>query len=327
MAAGGVTAGGAAVPPGAPGGGPRVALKIDCDTFLGTRAGIPALLRTLDRQGIRATFFFTLGPDRSGRAVARIVTRRGFLRKMLRSNALAMYGPRTMLYGTLLPAPMIGRRLAALIRSVGDAGHEVGVHAWDHIRWHDRLDRMSEERIARDYGRLHEEFTRIFGRPARASAAAGWHATAASLAVQDRWKLLYASNTRGDEPCFPMSGGHTFETLEVPTTLPTWDETVNGPSCRTAEDQIAHYRRLVAARTHVHTIHTEVEGTVLAERFTRMLAAWAADGVRFVTVEEIAREALGRRELVPARPILRGELPGRAGLVTMSAPAAATVGG
>ncbi len=126
---------------------PRVALKVDCDTFLGTRDGIPRLLEILAAREIRATFFFTLGPDRSGLAARRVFTRKGFLRKMIRSRAPRLYPLRTMLSGTLLPAPAIGERCAAQIRSVAQAGHETGVHGWDHVRWQDRLERMKPEAI------------------------------------------------------------------------------------------------------------------------------------------------------------------------------------
>ena len=101
----------------------RVALKVDCDTYVGTRDGIPRLLELFAARGIRATFFFTYGPDRSGVAVRRIFTRPGFLRKMLRSRAPSLYGFPTMLYGTFLASPMIGERCAAVIRSVARAGH------------------------------------------------------------------------------------------------------------------------------------------------------------------------------------------------------------
>src|SRR5437764_3043105 len=100
---------------------PRLALKVDCDTFEGTKKGLPNLLRLFDEFKIRASFFFTLGPDTSGRAAFRVFTQKGFLKKMLRSNAVALYGPRTMLYGTLLPSPMIGKKLADTIRLVGSA--------------------------------------------------------------------------------------------------------------------------------------------------------------------------------------------------------------
>jgi len=119
----------------------RVALKVDCDTFVGTRDGIPALMDILAARGIRATFFFTLGPDRSGVAARRVFTRKGFLRKMLRSGAGSLYGFPTVLYGTILPAPAIGARCENEIRSVAKRGHETGVHGWDHVGWHDGLDR------------------------------------------------------------------------------------------------------------------------------------------------------------------------------------------
>jgi peptidoglycan/xylan/chitin deacetylase (PgdA/CDA1 family) len=295
----------------------RIALKVDCDTYEGTKAGIPNLLRLLDRFGIRASFYFTLGPDRSGRAIARVFTRKGFLRKMLRSNALSLYGPRTMMYGTLLPSPMIGRRLEPVIRSVGESGHEVGVHGWDHIAWHDRLNRMSDDEVALQYGEAHREFQRIFGRRARASAAPGWHATATSLGVQERYQLLYASNTRGDLPFFPEAGGQRFRTLEIPTTLPTWDETYNAPRFPTRDAFIDFYRHAIRG-TEVHSIHTEVEATALLSLFERQLDAWRADGVEFVTLEQIAQETLADPSRIPVRRIVRTSLDGRAGLITAS---------
>lgn len=301
------------------GGARRVALKVDCDTFEGTKDGLPNLLRLFDKFGIRASFYFTLGPDRSGRAVARVFTRKGFLKKMLRSKALKMYPAKTLMYGTLLPAPMIGQRLAAVIKSVGDAGHEVGVHGWDHIKWHDRCVTMPEEELAREYGLAHREFEQIFGTRARASAAPGWQASAGSLAVQDRYGMLYASNTRLGAPFFPEVSGRRFLTLEIPTTLPTWDEMYNAPELADDSAFIEYYRKAVQG-TEVHSIHTEVEATALLAHFERQLEAWRADGVSFVTMETIARETLVAPERVPGRHITRITLPGRAGEVTGSEP-------
>ncbi len=295
----------------------RVALKVDCDTFVGTRDGLPNLLRALDRARVRASFFFTLGPDRSGRALLRVFTRKGFLRKMLRSRALTLYGPRTALSGTLLPAPHIGRRLAPLLRSVRDAGHEVGVHGWDHVRWHDRLDRMSREAIVRDYTAAHDQFAEIFGQRAHASAAPGWHATPASKLVQEAFDLSYASDTRGGPPFFPAVHTRILRTLEVPTTLPTWDEIVNTPACPTPAHLIDFFRRAVRG-TEVHSIHTEGEGTMMLPLFAQLLQAWSDDGVRFATLGEISKEHLTDRNQIPVRRLARITLPGRAGEVTGS---------
>ncbi|HEY1250392.1 MAG TPA: polysaccharide deacetylase family protein [Thermoanaerobaculia bacterium] len=299
-----------------------VALKVDCDTYLGTRDGIPRLLDILGRRGIRATFFFTLGPDRSGVAIRRVFTRKGFLKKMIRSRAPSLYPMRTMLSGTLLPAPRIGERCGAQIRAVGQAGHETGVHGWDHVRWHDGLERMSLEVVRAQYGHAHAEYLRLFGHPARMSAAPGWTVSALSLEVQEERALLFTSDTRGGAPFFPAAGGRVFRTLEIPTTLPTLDEVLAWPHLGSDDARRRFYRNAVpnAPSTAVHTIHTEVEGGPHAALFEKTLDDWRADGVVFVTLSEIARETLGGHEPIPERAIVKARLAGRGGRVATGWP-------
>jgi peptidoglycan/xylan/chitin deacetylase (PgdA/CDA1 family) len=299
----------------------RVALKVDCDTEEGTRAGVPRLVEILGARGIRATFFFTLGPDRSGVAIRRLFTRKGFLKKMLRTRAPSLYGWRTMFLGTLLPAPMIGERGAEAMRTALKAGHGTGVHGWDHVGWHDRLDAMSLEQIRTEYGRAHAEFLRIFGVAARASAAPGWTVNGRSLEVQEERSLLFTSDTRGGSYFFPRDGDRTFRTLEIPTTLPTLDETLAWPELRSDEDQRRYFRE-AARGTQVHTIHAEVEGRSKAGLFASILDDWLEDGVTFPLLSDLAREALAHHEAIPARPVSRTTLPGRAGDVATGWPEA-----
>jgi peptidoglycan/xylan/chitin deacetylase (PgdA/CDA1 family) len=290
-------------------------LKVDCDTYIGTRDGVPRLLEILGKRGIRATFFFTFGPDRSGVAARRFFTTRGFFRKMLRSRAASLYGFPTVVYGTLLPAPVIGERCGSQIRSVAQAGHETGVHAWDHVGWHDGLDRWPEEKIREEIDRAHRGYARLLGRPAAASAAAGWMADARSLTIEEERSLLYTSHTRLGTPFFPKAEGRVFRTLEIPTTLPTLDETLAWPQLPDDQSQRRFFREAPNG-TDVHTIHTEVEGRSKAGLFEGILDDWKADGVEFVTLEDRAREALARREEIPVRPLARTALPGRAGAVS-----------
>jgi peptidoglycan/xylan/chitin deacetylase (PgdA/CDA1 family) len=300
----------------------RVALKVDCDTFLGTRDGIPRLLDILAKRGIRATFFFTLGPDRSGLAVRRVFTRKGFLRKMVRSRAPSLYPLRTMLSGTLLPAPRIGERCAETIRSVGQAGHETGVHGWDHVRWQDGLDRMSLEAVRSEYGRAHAEYLRLFGHSARMSAAPGWTVSPRSLEVQEERALLFTSDTRGGAPFFPAAGNRVFRTLEIPTTLPTLDEVLAWPHLGSDDARRWMYRKALGEPDAfaIHTIHTEIEGGPYASLFERTLDDWLADGAAFVTLTEIAREVLGSHAKIPERPVVKTRLAGRGGRVATGWP-------
>src|SRR6516164_3865146 len=106
-----------------------LALKIDVDTLRGTREGVPRLVEALGLHGVAATFLFSLGPDHTGRAIRRVF-RPGFVGKVKRTSVVKHYGVRTLLYGTLLPGPDIGRRGADVMRAVRDVGHETGIHCW-----------------------------------------------------------------------------------------------------------------------------------------------------------------------------------------------------
>src|SRR5215471_3005901 len=115
-----------------------IALKVDVDTLRGTLEGVPRLLDIVARRGVTATFLFSLGPDHTGWALRRVL-RPGFMSKVSRTSVVKHYGVRTLLYGLLLPGPQIARRAAAPMRACHAAGHECGIHAWDHVLWQDNV--------------------------------------------------------------------------------------------------------------------------------------------------------------------------------------------
>jgi len=119
-------------------------LKVDVDTYAGMRDGVPTLLSILADAGLRATFFLSVGPDASGRALFQLFKNPRFLKKMIRTGAPKLYGFRTALYGVFLPSPMIAASFPHLVKRIIAEGHEVQFHAWDHRRWQDDLpERLS----------------------------------------------------------------------------------------------------------------------------------------------------------------------------------------
>lgn len=300
----------------------RLALKIDVDTERGTREGVPALSALLRARGLPACFLFSLGPDNTGKAITRVF-RPGFFSKVSRTSVVEIYGVRTLLNGTLLPAPHIGRKHADILRAVRDAGFETGIHCHDHYRWQDHVLRMPLEAVRAEFGKAREEYRRIFGEEARTAGAPGWQACALSRQVYDEAGLLYASDTRGAEPFFPRIGGTVFRTLEIPSTLPTFDELMGRheyPDTRI----VPHYLSLTREdRLNVFTLHAEIEGMGRRALFEELLAAWIARGVEFVRLDEVARELSRAPERIPVNELAMRPIDGRSGTVATQVASAA----
>jgi peptidoglycan/xylan/chitin deacetylase (PgdA/CDA1 family) len=296
----------------------RLALKVDVDTDRGTRIGVPNLAADCREFGIPACFLFSLGPDQTGRAITRIF-RPGFFKKVSRTSVVQMYGVRTLLNGTLLPAPHIGRRNASAMRAVRDAGFEAGIHCHNHYRWQDYVHRLSLDDVRTEFAAARAEFRRIFGFEALTAGAPGWQSNSRSRAIYDEAGLLYASDTRNGPPFFPRLDGRVFTTLEIPSTLPTFDELLGRPEY--PDDRIVpHYLGLLREdRLNVLTIHAEIEGMGKRDLFRALLRACADRGLPFVRLDAFARDLLANRAAIPVRDQVLAPIDGRSGLVATQA--------
>jgi undecaprenyl phosphate-alpha-L-ara4FN deformylase len=299
----------------------RLALKVDVDTDRGTRVGVPSLAADCAEFGAPACFLFSLGPDQTGRAVTRVF-RPGFFSKVSRTSVLQVYGLRTLLNGTLLPSPHIGRRNFAAMRAVRDSGFEVGIHCYNHYRWQDFMQRMDLVAVQDEFVAARAEFLRIFGMEARTAGAAGWQSNANSREVYDEAELLYSSDTRGTRPFFPRIGGKVFRTLEIPSTLPTLDELMGRPEFPDASIAAHLLSLLDPVRLNVFTLHAEIEGMGRRWIFREFLAACGNSGVEFVRLDDSARLLLSSRASISVCDQAMGTVDGRSGLVAIQVPSA-----
>ena len=298
----------------------QIALKVDVDTYRGTLEGVPALAAELGRRGLAASFYFSLGPDHTGRALRRVL-RPGFLSKVSRTSVISHYGLRTLLYGVLLPAPHIGRRAAGVLRATRDAGHETGIHCYDHVYGQDNAAERGAAWTARQVGLAADAYRELFGSQARAHCAAGWQVNAHLLALEDQLGFDYASDSRGTHPFLPALDGVCATCPQLPTTLPTLDELigVDGRDVAGAIDRLLDLTAAPpAAGAHVFTLHAELEGQRLRDPFLRLIDTWRSRGVELVTLARL------RAQLDPARlprhAIEQGEIPGRSGRLALQGP-------
>jgi peptidoglycan/xylan/chitin deacetylase (PgdA/CDA1 family) len=290
----------------------QLGLKVDVCTHAGMKDGVPALMRLFDELNVRASFFIACGPDHSGRAIRRLF-RPGFLDKMRRTNAVGTYGWRTILYGTLLPGPQIAGSFPDSIRALVRAGHEVGMHGYDHVFWQDRLLRLPAAAIRAELGRARAVLTDVLGSPPQAFGAPGWQCTPTSLASEDAADLVYHSDTRGASAFLPEMDGQRFRTLEIPTTLPTLDETY-GRIGTTPQALTTFYVQQLRSGLNVYTAHAEMEGIRQLPHLRHFLSA-VRDQASVARLIDVARQLDGAGGTVPVARIVPRTIPGRAGTV------------
>jgi hypothetical protein len=113
--------------------------------------------------------------------------------------------------------------------------------------------------------------------------------------------------------------GRVFQTLEIPSTLPTFDELMGRPEYPDVKI-VPHFLSLLRAdQPNVFTLHAEIEGMGRRTLFRELLAACREAGVEFIRLDDLANELLANRAAIPVRDQVMGTVDGRTGVVAMQA--------
>lgn len=288
----------------------KIGLRIDVDTFRGTKLGVPALCSLLADHSIKATFFFSVGPDNMGRHLWRLL-RPAFLAKMLKSRAANLYGWDIILRGTFWPGPLIGANLGGIIRSASAAGHEVGFHAWDHYAWQRNIDRISPEQVSATLDLGVNELKRVVGGEVVCSADPGWKSNALALKEKARFAFRFNSDCRGRSIFRPVVDGQEIAQPQVPVTFPTYDEVIGRNGITDANYNEYMLSLIKPDGLNVLTIHAEVEGIVCAEMFNAFLKTAKTRGAEFDTLGELVSET----KQIGQGTVTAKDIPGREGWV------------
>ena len=278
---------------------PMLGLKIDVDTYWGMKNGVPSLLQTLKQFNLKGTFFLSIGPDNSGRAALQLIKNPLFLKKMMRTNALALYGWKTAFYGTLLPAPMIALSFPQVVKDIIAAGHEVQFHAWDHRRWQDELTVKSVNWIREWFARGMSGFEKLTGRKPTAFGAPSWLIDDRVLSIIKEYKFEYLSCTRANASFIH----ETINVLEIPSDLPCFEEIDAQKGVSIISDLLKD------GKTQVLPVHSEVEGGIFQNQFRELLKKALSMNIEIVPLNKIKDKldikTLPRRkykmELLPSR--------------------------
>jgi len=263
------------------------------------KRGVPRLLSILGQFGIKATFYLSMGPDASGRAVLQLLKNPRFIKKMLRTNAGHLYGMKTTLYGTLLPSPMIALSFPGLVEQIISGGHEVEFHAWDHRRWQDELNTKSYEWIEDWFEKGINAYRKLVKKDPSSFGAPAWLIDDRVLELTKRYSFRYLSCTRAKEPFIHEISGK----LEIPSDLPCLEE------IGVTQGVSKILQILEGGGMHILPIHAEVEGGIWDRYFIELYEKIRSMDFQILPLSKI--RTLLESEALPVRKYRMELIPGR----------------
>ncbi len=292
----------------------KIALRISVESYRGTREGVPRLLDLLNRLKVGASFMFSLGPDHTGRSIAQ-----GFSQaSMYRANhqkVIAHYGTSTLLYGTVLPAPEIGRRCSKVMLDTQAAGFETAIHCWNHRRWQHQIANASASWTASEMNRAYRRYSEIFGGDCRGHGAPSWQMNIHALRLTQRLGYRWASDCRGSHPFVPVWNGELIHCPQLPTTLPTLEELIGNDGI-TSDNVHQHLMNLTASAQptgHVFAIRADPHDSRNEASLGNLLSGWLDQGHEVCSLNDL-RDSMDFATL-PRHELTFRTVPGRAGLL------------
>lgn len=293
-----------------------IAIRVDVDTLVGLRKGVPNLLKLFSRHNIKATFFVVMGPDQMGRHAKRF-KKKGYAKRILSINPLRLmrkYGLVSFFYGTLLPPPLIGESNPDLLKTIVSQGHELGIHGYDHNKWADFSESLSKEEVAVEFTKAFFAYKRIFGKGPLSSAAPNWRSHERLFCIEDEHNLQYASDLRGYYPFRPSVDGRSFSTLQIPVTLSSTHECLQMGVPKS--DVIRHITQGLTDAVNVWTIHDWYEG-LCETHFVEEFISLAKDSkYHFATLKEISDDLFRTNSAIPNCAVEKRAVDGGIGEVT-----------
>jgi len=290
----------------------KLAIKVDVDGLAPALIGAPQLADLMETHSAGASFLFSVGPDRSGRHIGRLF-QHGMPGRLWRTRFIRSFSAAAPLYGTLLPAPDLGKRTADVMRAIRDDGFETGVRGFDYLQWSQCASRRPADWISRQMHRARECYTEVFGELPRVHAAPDWQLSRHACRLTQRLEYAYSSDTRGTHPFLPVFQAEVISCPQLPTTLPTLDELIaqDAMSPHDAVERLLEMTRQATPWGHVYSANAAFEGRKLLPEFEQLLRGWRKQGYEFVSLRDYLF-SFDTREL-PYHEVVTGTVPGRPG--------------
>ena len=191
------------------------ALRIDVDTVKDVLL-LPKLLDVLKSADVKATFFVTTGPDRTGFNIFKHLKQPQNYIKVLKSKPYR-FGIHS-LNGLFRHIEVQNSHPYILQRALKE-GHELGLHGYDHYRWTNELTKFNDKYIISLIQRGVAAIDNIAKIDVGSFASPGFKVTQEFLKSIDTFNFHYSSDYKFDMPVAPFHpqfGSRTSRILQIP---------------------------------------------------------------------------------------------------------------
>lgn len=225
----------------------RVAIGVQVSTIEGARFGLPPLLDLFDEYKIAATFFVSLGPDRSVKWWQR-----------------------------LAGATFISDAASAELERLADSEHEVGLAPFDPEIWVKEAAHADRSWTRRQVNPCLDVFDRVFGRDPCCFGATGFQINPHLVSMEGELGLRYGADVLGQTIFLPRAQRTDGDCPQIPTTLPGIESALRerGVTEDNVHEHLFDASLKLSPTGHVWRISADEEGLGWIDVVEKMLVMW-----------------------------------------------------
>ena len=271
----------------------RIALKVEVPSLKGTDQGFSNLLALFQEHKIRGSFFFSMAESSVGDST--------FKRAWSKTMELVAKSSQSENQSETVSNAML---------SAIEAGQEIGLCAYDCIEWNNKAAHADADWTRHQLALASEAFEKIAGHAPRMFAAANSQINPHLLKLEEKQGFLFASDTRGKYPFYPVLQNVRSGCPQIPVTLPTIDEMLleDGVTVENVHEYLYAESRRVLPAGHVFMFRTDPESLEYLPIVEKLLVMWKGQEGMIRPLGELFKEL--ELETLPTHQVGWEEVPG-----------------
>ena len=190
-------------------------LRIDIDTYKDLKEGVPNVLNLLSRYNIKASFFCTMGWEGD---IISVLRHRILYAKKVKLPEVTAKKQLFSSYLEFLRCLFLPKKIskqAKMLKKIVDEGHDLGVHAYIHTRWHN----PTTKNLTKEFNEMIKSYEEIFNKKPIGFASPLFTSSNELVRLIDKYGFLYASFLEGEKPFQPKINEKKCSHIQIPVNI------------------------------------------------------------------------------------------------------------